>query len=842
MKETALEPGAGVAEERGLDYQETAEIVHGVFSWKPGLLGGIVVRALSGVTRPLAQGSYGGRSLTGEPHRASWVIASPLTVFVLPEKGRRHRLFLAARLRSAGPINIIHGPPASRNRAVLDRKVRKSARGKNRERRGSSTGGLESLLKGLAEAASKRTGGRAGGARDLDLEALVAIQRASESPLTLVPVVRAYHQLTPDAPAASIATRAYRLSPLHLFRKTTNWMRTLRTGRVKNCRPLALSEWLSEHPQDDYRIQAEALRVRLMGDIESERRALTGPPLAPRWEVRNRVLADPLLTSYMQEYALAQGITREEVIEEAREHLVEIASDYRVGVARYFVRVVDFFFDKFLDGLEVDREGIRFLAECDSRSRIVLACSHKSYIDPLLIGYTLFRSGMVPPQQAAGLNLNFWPVGWLLRHSGAFYLRRTFAGETLYREVFCAYLRYLLAENYTSVVYIEGTRSRDGKLQSPKTGYLKILAESLNMGVCPDITLVPVYLGYDKVPEESSHVKEMAGGRKISESVKGFARIYKSFNTRLGRAYVKFGTPLSMKTLLKEKGLEGTAKVVGEGINRVTPVTPRSLAAAVLLTSGDDWVPLSEFEDLANEFLLFSERRRLPTTPDADLDGMKAAVEWFALEGHVSLEVADEVEGFRVSENGRRFLEYNKNMMISHFLEAALSAVAWKSGPDGDVDSNGVREESVSFLKRLFAEEFVFSSTSADEAWKLDHQVYAEVLCPLLESYLEAYLVACIALGSLDPEEPVSVNGFVDACFEEGERMLNSGEISRGESLSRVAFKNAARCYHDMGLALLRTTYAEEGKESKALTRGEHFDERGLVEGRIRTLARGRTL
>jgi glycerol-3-phosphate O-acyltransferase len=830
--------GAGVGEERGLDYQETSGMVQGVFSWTPGLLSSILVSVLSRFTRPLAHGSYLGRPLSGEPHRASWVIASPLTVFVLPEKGRRHRLVLAARLRTTGPINMIRRPPAGGRNIAFARRAREIRLGKRGEAPGSAIEKLEGLLHGLAEVASKRDR-PAGAAREIDLEALVAIQRASDFPLTLVPLLRAYHQLTPDAPASTIAARAYRLSPLHLFRKATSWMRTLRTGRVKNCRPIALAEWLDEHPDDDYRRQAEALRMRLMGDIESERRACTGPPLAPRWEVRNRVLADPLLTSYMQEYSLERGVTREEVLEEARGFLTEIASDYRVGVARYFARVVDFFFDKFLDGLEVDPEGIRFLAECDSRSRIVLACSHKSYVDPLLIGYTLFRSGMVPPQQAAGLNLNFWPVGWLLRHSGAFYLRRTFAGETLYREVFCAYLRYLLAENYTSVVYIEGTRSRDGKLQSPKTGYLKILAESMNMGVCPDITLVPVYLGYDKVPEESAHVREMAGGRKISESVKGFARIYRSFNTRLGRAYVKFGTPVSMKALLREHGLEGTATVVADGINKVTPVTPRSLAAAVLLASGDDRVPLPEFERLADRFLQFSERRRLPVTPDADPEGIRAAVEWFAMEGHVSPGVVDGVKGFEVAQSGRRYLEYNKNMMISHFLGAAISAVAWVSVPEGDAGSNGVREEAAAFLKMLLAHEFVFSPTRADEAWKLDHQVYAEVLCPMLASYLEAYLVACAALGSLETEEPVPIDDFVDACFEEGERMLEGGGIHRVESLSRVAFKNAARIYHDMGLALLSTTYTEEGRESKALTRGERYNDRGLVEERIRDLARG---
>jgi glycerol-3-phosphate O-acyltransferase len=673
----STETRQGVETARKLDYGATSDLVGGFFAWKPGRLSSVMVKALSWVMHPLEQGSYGGRPLSGEPHRASWVIASPLAVFVLPEEGYRQKLFLAARLRNTGPINIIQDPPvggragAAKGPAGAEkRKEGKRARpGRDRGAR-KVTAELASLL----PASSRRDGEDVDFA--FDLEALIAVQRESEVALTVVPVVRAFHQMTPDAPATTVATRVYKFNPMQVVRKTTSWARTFRTARVKNCRPVVLSRWLEANPRDDLCSQAAALRVELMGNIESERRALTGPPISPKWEVKRRVLADPALAAYMQEYALAEGITREAVLARARGYLDEIASDYRVGVVRYFCRVVDYFFDRFLDDIEVDREGIRFLSECDSRSRIVLVCAHKSYVDPLLIGYTLFRSGMVPPQQASGLNLNFWPVGWLLRHSGAFYLRRSFAGETLYRERFSAYIRYLLAENYTSVLYIEGTRSRDGKLQRPKTGYLRILAECLNAGVCPDITLVPVYLGYDKVPEEPAHVREMAGGRKVSESVKGFARIYKSFNTRLGRAYVKFGTPMSFKGLMREQGLEGTALIASDGINSITPVTARSLAACAILAPGTAWVSEQEFDRAVSDLLQFCARRSLPLAVNSDPEGVKAAVDWFALEGHVVPESSDGVAGFRIAVNGRRFLEYNKNIPLGHFLEPALFSIA----------------------------------------------------------------------------------------------------------------------------------------------------------------------
>lgn len=836
MKAQVLEEGARTTQK--LDYLETVNIVHGFFAWKPGFLTSVLVRGLSGFMRPLEQGTYGGRSLSGEPHRSSWVIASPLTVFVLPETGLRHKAFLAARLRSTGPINIIEDPPkagrARKKPRKLEKGKAKSQKGKARSGKGKgSRRGSGKLTKAGLSRASHHDGNGTG--CDYELEALIAIQKESEVALTVVPMTRVYHQLTPDAPATTMAARVYRFNPFHLVRKSTNWARTVRTARVKNCRPLVLSKWLESRPRHDLCSQAAALRIELMSNIASERRACTGPPLPPKWEVKRRVLADPFLTAYMQDYALREGATREAVIAEARECVEEIQSDYRVGVARYFVRVVDYLFDKFTDGVEVDREGIRFLSECDNRSRIVMVCDHKSYADSLLIGYTMFRSGLVPPQQAAGQNMDFWPMGWLLRHSGAFYIRRSFMGETLYKEVFCAYVRYLLADNYTSVVYIEGTRTRDGKLARPKIGYLGILEDALRMGVCSDITLVPVYMSFDKIPDEPSHVKEMAGSRKVSETMTGFARIISSIKTKLGKAYVKFGTPMSFKALLAEHGLRGAAEVACDEINRITVVTSRSLAGSALLAPGTDWVASSEFESSVSDLLSYCERRRLPMAVDADLEGVRAAAGLYALEGHVVPEERDGEKGFRVEGYSRRFLEYNKNIQLAHFLQPAIAAVVERSRERTEASNGGRPEEPVWFLERLFSEEFVFSPSRADEAWKVDYLVYSEVLCSLLESYLESYLVACRAVGSIAAGEPVTVQDAVDLCFGEGERMLKAGQIRREESLSRIAFKNAVRSYRKMGLLAEFQQLDADGNERPVLVPGERFDERLTVEGRIRS-------
>jgi hypothetical protein len=127
----------------------------------------------------------------------------------------------------------------------------------------------------------------------------------------------------------------------------------------------------------------------------------------------------------------------------------------------------------------------------------------------------------------------------------------------------------------------------------------------------------------------------------------------------------------------------------------------------------------------------------------------------------------------------------------------------------------------------------VFSPSRADEAWKLDYQAYSGVLCSLLDSYLEGYLVACRAIGSLSPEEPVGTDEAVGLCFEEGERMLKDGSIRREESLSRIALKNSLKCYRKMGLIDEVSRTGDDGKEKVGLIVGERFEERFEIADRI---------
>ncbi|MDD5747955.1 MAG: 1-acyl-sn-glycerol-3-phosphate acyltransferase [Actinomycetota bacterium] len=802
MKSSVLQLEDSVRElGKSIDYEGTVQFIERQFVWRPGLVTRVLAGVMKRVVLPFEEGSYHGRKLPGEPHRASWVIAGPLTVFLFEEATYRRKLMLLARLRCPAQLNLIEIG---------------SERQAQRHGPGNESKDINFRSRGFDES-SLFSGS--------PLEVLVDLQKKSVSNITVVPVVHTSYHIPKSAPPLSLNARLEPFKPLNLFRRMTSMWWTLRTGSLKNTRIIPLKNWIDGRSKDGEATLVDELIRDASIMMEAERRAVEGPPREPLWLVKQRVLSDPLLSSYMQDYALNRGLSQDVVLKEAQGYIGEIASDNRIGVVRWFARAMDYVFERLLEKIDVDRWGIRFLRECDQRERIVLVCSHKSYLDPLLVGYVMFRSGLNTPEQAAGLNLNFWPVGWLLRHSGAFYLRRTFSRETLYKQVFSAYVRYLLAMNYISVLYIEGTRSRDGKLSKPKIGYLKILEEALKMGICSDIKLVPVYLGYDKVAEESAHVKEMSGSKKLSESVRGFAGIYRSVSTTLGRALVKFSKPLSMKELLERRGLEGTAKIVARAIDNVTPVTARSLVAASILSSGEEWVSRESVARDTNLLFDFARSSCLPLIDDSD--DISGAITWFEREGRITLEKRGETEGFRVDSISRRYLEYNKNISIGHFLESAFASFSFiRRGREfGEI------MDDTCFLKEVLSEEFVYRS---DEEWEkriesaLDgingksHPV--DLLSSLAQSFVEGYYVAILAASSVGNDQTFDQDAFSGNCFREGESLISAGVIRKPESLSRVIFKNAITLFSKYGVLESVRDMDGRGKEFQTISRGDNFD------------------
>ena len=118
-----------------------------------------------------------------------------------------------------------------------------------------------------------------------------------------------------------------------------------------------------------------------------------------------------------------------------------------------------------------------------------------------------------------GDNLRFWPIGPLARRAGVVFIRRSFGDDEIYKLALREYLGYLLAKRFNLEWYMEGGRSRTGKLRPPRYGLLAYVAEAVARGRAEDAYLVPVAITYDQLREVSAMAAEQGGAAKKSEGL-----------------------------------------------------------------------------------------------------------------------------------------------------------------------------------------------------------------------------------------------------------------------------------------------------------------------------------
>ena len=258
--------------------------------------------------------------------------------------------------------------------------------------------------------------------------------------------------------------------------------------------------------------------IRLAGThFHRRRQNLIGPTLLERQELYNAVLGADSVRQAISDEALSKKQSNHQIQAKAKKYVDEIAADYREGLVRIGDRLLTKIWNKVYNGIEVKHaDKVRALAQ--NGHEIIYVPCHRSHMDYLLLTYVIYHEGLVTPHIAAGINLNFWPIGGILRKCGAFFLRRSFAGNKLYTAVFREYLELLFNKGYSVKYYPEGGRSRTGRLLPPKTGMLAMTLQGLIKGINRPVSIVPVYIGYEHVMEVSSYLKELKGTDKKKES------------------------------------------------------------------------------------------------------------------------------------------------------------------------------------------------------------------------------------------------------------------------------------------------------------------------------------
>ncbi len=332
-----------------------------------------------------------------------------------------------------------------------------------------------------------------------------------------------------------------------------------------------------------------------------QRVAMIGPEIASRRSIVAQVLRTQAVRQAMRSEMRSKGLTRKQAMQAAKQCVDEIAANYSHVTVSLLARLFKRVWNRLYDGVELHHlDNLKSVV--DSHEVVYVPC-HRSHMDYLLLSYVIYQNGYAIPHIAAGVNLNLPVIGRILRQGGAFFIRRSFAGSALYTTVFTKYLGLMMARGHAVEYFIEGGRSRTGRLLQPKTGALTITVRSFLRDPKRPVVFVPVYFGYERVVEGNAYINELSGKPKQKESVLGVLKALPALRRRFGKVHVSIGEPIRLDELLTQYSPEWRGAAVEDkpawlsplvddlalrimrNINSAAFVTPINLIALVLLAT-----------------------------------------------------------------------------------------------------------------------------------------------------------------------------------------------------------------------------------------------------------------
>jgi glycerol-3-phosphate O-acyltransferase len=402
--------------------------------------------------------------------------------------------------------------------------------------------------------------------------------------------------------------------------------------------PVSLRTAVNEGPDAARGVRRLTRTLRVT--LARQRAAAIGPDLSHRRTMATQVLRTGAVRKAMADEMRSKKIPRREALELAQGYVSEIAANYSHIFVAVMARALTWLWTRIYDGVELHHfDQLQKVAE---RNEIVYVPCHRSHIDYMLLSYAIYYQGYVVPHIAAGINLNMPLVGRFLRKGGAFYMRRSFKGNALYTMVFMKYLGLMMARGHSIEYFIEGGRSRTGRLLQPKTGMLSMTLRSYLRDPRRPVVFLPVYFGYERLIEGKTYIGELSGRPKEKESVFGILRTLPALRKRFGKVHVSFGEAIHLEELLERhapgrkrgeaekderppwlgSAVDELAARIMTSINSAACVAPMNLIALTLLATPKQSMLES---DLTRQMELYASLlRQAPYSPNAwvtDADG-----------------------------------------------------------------------------------------------------------------------------------------------------------------------------------------------------------------------------
>jgi glycerol-3-phosphate O-acyltransferase len=679
---------------------------------------------------------------------------------------------------------------------------------------------------------------------------LVEAQRSNPSAILLLPQTFIWGKLAGNSERRVVD---YLLGPAAWpgrLRAVIRFVLNYRSALLRTGEAFDLKAFLAANPDLDDAQAADQVRYALLKRMERERTLVVGPSKKSPHRLRREILKSPrLLRSIKRESERSQK-PMETLLRDADKELRKLCAMPDESVLALLHRLLDRVWHKIYDGIDVDQAGIERVREAARQGPLILLPSHKSHVDYLVLSDVFYAHQISPPLIAAGDNLSFFPLGALLRRGGAFFIRRSFKGRPLYSSIVDTYMRRLLVDGHHIEVFIEGGRSRTGKLLPPKFGILGMLVDACISLRNKPIHFVPISVGYELIVEQQSYMDELAGGEKQKENLGGLLKTPEVLRSRYGRLYIQFGEVMSFDSLVREaneiagkRGADADAlspadrrnlvQRIGHRatyeINRVTVVTPVALLSSCLMTHRRRGLSRTQLDESAAQ--LRNVLRRMGARLAPTLDGQGPISERTLDEALALLRdgklLTQHGEGrdavYTVPEERRLALEYYKNNVLHFFVPAALISAAMLAQSDDEAVSEHALRERVRKLSRLFKYDFMYrADTDFDEIFRdaLDDMLRAgeverfvdrirpadgaagevvRVYAVMIRSYFESYMLAAKGVAAMSAEG-ASKKDWLKRTLSMGQRLYLSGDLQDRESIAKPKLETALLALKDHGL------------------------------------------
>ncbi len=625
--------------------------------------------------------------------------------------------------------------------------------------------------------------------------------------------------------------RPHRLAQEMLSRRSPDRLQVVTGG------PALLSDlreaWEQTDPDDlaDRLSFARFVGRRATLALEREESHRLGPHYKVPRLVREEVAASARFRSGIRRMAGEVGEDEAAVAERAGKYLDEMVTGFGSTQIDITMQMGKMMYKRGYDPqLDIDEAQVAKVRLALDRHAGVVLPTHRSNLDAGVMPATFHEMCLPKTHTLAGINMAFWPLAPLMRRSGVIYIRRDTKDDALYRWVLREYVGYLVEKRFHLEWYIEGGRSRTGKLLPPKLGLLTYVVDAYREGRADDVMLIPASMTYDQLQEVKDYTAEAHGSVKKPENAAWFLRYARSLRGNYGKIYVRFGEPVSLREALgPPAGLDSPSRdqhrlalqklgfEVSWRINNVTPITAISLISMALLSADDQALTAPQLAAALERFLVFAEERGLPLTDSARRlrsdAGMRSALEAL-IDQNVVVEAKGRYAVYAIAPGQHLSASFYRNAVLHFLLNAAIGELALVAASEAPQRSRvEAFWDAAMWLRDTLKFDFFFLEKDqfrADLAAEMarTHTAWEHVLTsssdgamtllgrrsPItghtaLRSFFEAYHVVVRTVQWRGIEALRDKKSFLGDCEGLGRQYLMQRRISRSEAVTRLLFE-----------------------------------------------------